>query len=329
MFLLLRTASRISARSPGLVLIPLWLLLGLVIIIIFDYWLMHLNYRQLTLNYYALSHRYEQQMQEYNQLLSQYQEEFDYWDYKTQHLIPWLQKQKLLKGFNPEFMTYLVCEYQNNYQPYDQLIESITLVADSNPTQTVGITEKYFLEIIQNQLKIYITELNSYLGLVGMTVEYIINHNDLKFKNYSPDILITIIWQYKPTSLKFTRYLCVEVDEPYVYKTGQPHHYIGSDTQRNNAMLASGLPILRFSELQVLLFTHETVNLLIDVIKTLLPPWLILLFDPIRDYQAFPAEVYPPKPFTHLAWTKTGSALMASRNWRSTYLNLTSPSRWQ
>ena len=49
----------------------------------------------------------------------------------------------------------------------------------------------------------------------------------------------------------------IEIDEPYVYRTGKPTHYIGKDNRRNSFFNDRGWIVIRFSEEQVARYPHS------------------------------------------------------------------------
>lgn len=63
---------------------------------------------------------------------------------------------------------------------------------------------------------------------------------------YSADFCLVL-----PSGLSF----CIEIDEPYVWDTGEPHHCIdqGKDAPRDHFFLAGNWVVMRFSEKQVVL----------------------------------------------------------------------------
>lgn len=60
-------------------------------------------------------------------------------------------------------------------------------------------------------------------------------------------------WYYPDVVFRDESGLCIdlEIDEPYVWATGDPHHYIGQDDPRNAFFLRKNWVVLRFTEEQV------------------------------------------------------------------------------
>jgi Protein of unknown function (DUF559) len=54
-------------------------------------------------------------------------------------------------------------------------------------------------------------------------------------------------------------YVDIEIDEPYVYHSGEPTHYVGAekDKNRNNHFINKGWIVIRFSEEQVICHPHS------------------------------------------------------------------------
>ena len=60
-------------------------------------------------------------------------------------------------------------------------------------------------------------------------------------------------WFYPDVVYRDESGLCInlEIDEPYVWTTGEPHHYLGKDEARNAFFLRKNWAVLRFTEEQV------------------------------------------------------------------------------
>lgn len=58
----------------------------------------------------------------------------------------------------------------------------------------------------------------------------------------------------------------IEIDEPYVWATGKPHHYLGQDDARNAFFLQQQWLVLRFTEEQVVRYPMCCCQLLADLI---------------------------------------------------------------
>jgi Protein of unknown function (DUF559) len=71
----------------------------------------------------------------------------------------------------------------------------------------------------------------------------------------------------------------IEIDEPYVYETGQPTHYLNGDkdTRRNAFFLERGWIVIRFSEEQVMKFGQGCCREVAQVIASLLGEETVLI----------------------------------------------------
>ena len=68
------------------------------------------------------------------------------------------------------------------------------------------------------------------------------------------DLRAGMDWYYPDVVYRDESGLCVdlEIDEPYVWSTGEPHHYIGQDDLRNGFFISKNWVVLRFTEEQVM-----------------------------------------------------------------------------
>jgi hypothetical protein len=123
-------------------------------------------------------------------------------------------------------------------------------------------------------------------------------------KVYSADFCLVL-----PSGLSF----CIEIDEPYVYKSGEPHHCTdqGKDEQRDNFFLAGNWVTIRFSEKQVVL---QPVACCFLIAKTV---------DRVTGNSQFTSQFKDGTTAPQLdpTWTISESQAMASTNYRDNYLH--------
>lgn len=97
----------------------------------------------------------------------------------------------------------------------------------------------------------------------------------------------------------------LEIDEPYVYKTKEPIHYLDniSDTKRNDFFLDCNWVVLRFTEFQIMNYTEECYLTIINV------------FQHITNNIPLKTIISSP------VWTFEEAQKMAMSNYRNEYLN--------
>jgi hypothetical protein len=122
---------------------------------------------------------------------------------------------------------------------------------------------------------------------------------------YSADFCLVL-----PSGLSF----CLEIDEPYVYKTGEPHHCIdqGKDEQRDKFFLAGNWVTIRFSEKQVVL---QPVACCFLIAKT-----VAQLTGDMGFVKQFDGGTKTPN--LEPQWTIAEAEAMAKANYRDSYLNV-------
>lgn len=104
-------------------------------------------------------------------------------------------------------------------------------------------------------------------------------------------------------------YIDIELDEPYVYDTGEPTHYQGYDDKRNQFFFNNGWAIIRFSEEQIIKYPDSCCKALAEAVAyirsddTVLEPFL-----KISDLSLI----------RH--WGQNEAIKMAQDNYRDTYL---------
>jgi hypothetical protein len=100
----------------------------------------------------------------------------------------------------------------------------------------------------------------------------------------------------------------IEVDEPYAYRSRQPHHCIGSDDRRNQFFLDRHWLVIRFSEEQVVCHTESCCKVVAQTIAQITGDDKILSkFSSVKDLPKMPG------------WTHDEALEMAERNTRKRY----------
>lgn len=124
-------------------------------------------------------------------------------------------------------------------------------------------------------------------------------------KFYSADFS----WKFELAGLAFD----IEVDEPYVGKTGEPHHAVDDpkDSLRNQLFLDSNWIVVRFSERQVVEQPLSCVKVIAILISTLTG-----LTGHLRKFESVP-DLTP-----HNQWTVKEAKQLAKSKYRDTYLKL-------
>ena len=105
-------------------------------------------------------------------------------------------------------------------------------------------------------------------------------------------------------------YIDIEIDEPYVYKTGEPTHFVESrkDAQRNDFFLGRGWVVIRFSEEQVVRWPKSCCKQVAEVIaQTLGNNALLNQFTNVPDLQSI------------RQWTEESARQMAVSGYRDKY----------
>jgi hypothetical protein len=120
---------------------------------------------------------------------------------------------------------------------------------------------------------------------------------------YSADFCLVL-----PSGLSF----CIEIDEPYVYKTGEPHHCIdqGKDNQRDKFFSAGNWVTIRFSEKQIVLQPVACCFLIATTV------------DRLTGNSQFTSQFEDGTKAPHLdpRWTIAEAQAMANTKYRSSYL---------
>jgi hypothetical protein len=91
-------------------------------------------------------------------------------------------------------------------------------------------------------------------------------HKGLTLKIPDFDYLYTPDFAYIDKELNL--YIDIEIDEPYVYPTGAPTHFVGAwkDSNRNRFFLAKQGIVIRFSEEQVICYPQSCCKTIVQVI---------------------------------------------------------------
>lgn len=117
---------------------------------------------------------------------------------------------------------------------------------------------------------------------------------------YTPD------FAYIDEQLKL--HIDIEIDEPYVYHSGEPTHYVGKDKRRNDFFNDRGWIVIRFSEEQVIRYPRSCCKTIAQVIaQTLKNESILNRFTDITDLQ------------TQRQWTETEAIEMAEKRIRDKY----------
>lgn len=103
----------------------------------------------------------------------------------------------------------------------------------------------------------------------------------------------------------------LEIDEPYTFEDGSPIHYLNEegfsvDSDRNEAFVAKGFCVVRFSEEQIIRHSQECINYLQTIINSIKNGYSII-----------------PKPTSDIIqakWSLPEARRMASTDYRRTYL---------
>jgi hypothetical protein len=116
-----------------------------------------------------------------------------------------------------------------------------------------------------------------------------------------------VIFKHRATNL----HIDIEIDEPYVAKTGQPIHYAGytPDNTRNKYFNQKGWVVIRFAEEQVVKDPKGCCKVIADVVETLTGD---------KTYSRRLKNVDAVSPVEQ--WTKEQAVRMAQQKYRTTYL---------
>jgi len=128
-------------------------------------------------------------------------------------------------------------------------------------------------------------------------------HHNKQFLNYTPDFIYCDDTE--------NLFIDIECDEPYVYDTGEPTHYIGSDKKRDRAFINQGWFVLRFAEQQIIETPEKCCRIIAQLIARYGSNASILgKFTNTKRMERIPF------------WTKQQAQQMARENKRDRYLPL-------
>ena len=189
-------------------------------------------------------------------------------EYKKKKILVEKEHQERLKQYDNNELTQYYRKlrdyaiYKKNYQDEDFIYKykhnELKTLLDSNQIPikitnskqySKGVTEDFF----KNKL---IDKFNNNL-LTGCSIVFE-NHDT----PYLPDFVIKIP--------ELNLYLDIEIDEPYIGKTGEPIHYVDVDDFRNDFFLENNWIIVRFAEIQIIKFSDECINIISEIINRLI-----------------------------------------------------------
>ncbi|MDX1905116.1 MAG: DUF559 domain-containing protein [Thermonemataceae bacterium] len=110
---------------------------------------------------------------------------------------------------------------------------------------------------------------------------------------------------------KHQLYIDIEIDEPYNFK-GEPTHYIGADTQRNNFFEQAGWVVIRFAEEQVVRQPTQCCKYIAELLTEL-----------TKDaHFSHHFSQTPSLSILPSVWTSNKAKMMFADKTRNTYLQL-------
>lgn len=175
---------------------------------------------------------------------------------------------------------------------YKLLLEILSQTIPNDGDKSIAITNPRE-RIFRNELKQYFSN-RIYTGLTLTIPDF--PHP------YTPD--------FAYIDQEINLYIDIELDEPYVYHTGQPTHFLGywKDSKRNSYFLRKGWIVIRFSEEQIAKYPKSCIKSIATVISEITNDTSILApFKNIPDLQ----------PVKH--WTEAEAIEMCSQKFRDTY----------
>jgi len=152
-----------------------------------------------------------------------------------------------------------------------------------------GLADKYFFEILKKTID---------GAQIGQAVSF--THAG-KYYQFIPDILV----------IKNNAFICIEIDEPYIFNTGEPIHYIDSnDSIRDFIFTINGFFVIRFTEWQALVETNNCINLVKEV------------YDKINTGKYFgPTELITTNAITiQPRWSKQEAEFKFTKKERNSYI---------
>ena len=191
------------------------------------------------------------------------------------------------------------------------------LKASQSPERVVEFQYKLLLDILRRTVSHDGNDSNARIGNSEAMFEdylkkYFPNKIQTKLKvqnpNYSKNYHYTPDFAYIDERLNL--HIDIEIDEPYVYHSGKPTHYLyaGKDRKRNDFFNDRGWIVIRFSEEQVARYPHSCCKTIARQIAEITRETSILnRFDNISDLQQ------------QRQWTEAEAREMAERRIRDRY----------
>ena len=100
----------------------------------------------------------------------------------------------------------------------------------------------------------------------------------------------------------------IEIDEPYIYSSKEPIHYIGVDDNRNNYFVSNNWIVIRFAEEQIVKTPIECCKVIAGVISTILKDDIYLKpLSHVKDLDSIPQ------------WSFDKASLLAKSDFRESY----------
>ena len=179
---------------------------------------------------------YPERREEYKRQVDEYSEKLEYYEQKKHQHEQKAQAARSPQGI-AEFRYKLLLDVLRRTIPHDGDESN----APENPveTQFANHLKRYFPSKIHKRLTLKIPNFEH---------------------PYTPDIAYI--------DLALNLYVYIEVDEPYVYHTGKPTHFVDAwkDNKRNNFFTNKGWIVIRFSEEQVICYPQSCCKTIAQVI---------------------------------------------------------------
>jgi len=149
-----------------------------------------------------------------------------------------------------------------------------------------GVSEPYFYEYLKDYFdsKIY---------------PNLILPNRTGGRHFYPDF---VYWDKEKNLL-----IDIEIDEPYIGKTGQPIHYSATDHQRNKKFIRNRWVVIRFTEKQIIKYPKRCCRVIKDVVAKVFGK---------NNINALDTSFLPKEK----RWSKEKARNMANNEYRNSYL---------
>lgn len=218
---------------------------------------------------------YTNALREYERRLKEYQTAMKVYEDRATHY---------KENSHSEYIRYLLGTCLDEYTP--PTIESNLTAVRQGPA------ERFFFVYLKERMS------DDFELLVDVQTKHYFRDGG-KAYYYYPDIVI----RNKPTGLMID----IEIDEPYVAKTGEPIHCYKDDDDRNDALVDDNWIVLRFTEEQVIRFP----DICLAYIRTV-----------CSDILTHSEKCNNPMTwgFTQRPWSSYESRQMADTNYRLKYL---------